>query len=107
MVNYLEKRIREAWRRGFLDCCESVDMSGFGATLPWCEKIKMSLNIDPRGDLIGLSDEGLAAILQMLNLLPPRMSELFYGMGAIRIPDADALSQTKGCLMVKSGNYAE
>lgn len=52
---------------------------------------KMPFNLDPTGDRIGFPDEGLAASIPMVNLLPPMMSELYSGMRPFKTPDADAL----------------
>lgn len=63
----------------------------------------MPLNPYPTGDQIGAPDEGLESSVPKVKFLAPVRRELYYGMGSIRTPDADSLTETKRCLIFNNG----
>ena len=104
VLEYLERRSLEAWRRGFLGPRESADKLELEA---YATRVgsQEPLLLDPKGDLISLPKRGLAASVDMLGELSPEDRELYSGDSILRQPNPEELASTPKCLMVKKGEY--
>lgn len=107
VVDYLTERSQKAWRRGGLNPRESADWPRFGtyASMVWDDKQPVPLDLD--GDKIGLPEEGLAASVPLLDILPAAMGTTYAGKIIIKTSSDEKLATTKRCVMVKEGSYVK
>lgn len=107
VIGYRKERICGTWFRGFLKSRESLERIGLETYASIDSTTERLIPLDPTGKKTGFPVPGPAASMNMLEIRPSRLRELYGEKLCLTKTDQEALNKTWKCLLVREREYAQ